>query len=125
MHHRKEGLRARDKFSGSQIECCQARCGCRGYRVPSFVLRGLDNEIDDDVLFTGTRFSNLYTAVDTPAWAACVPRGKFCSVMGTSLAWKWLFASGGDGVWETRTVSGPLLMRGDIFAASRCGGAGC
>ncbi len=70
MNHRKEGLRARDKLSGSQIECCQARCGCRGYCVPSFVvrgLRGLDNELDDDVLFTGTRFSNLYTAVDTPA----------------------------------------------------------
>jgi hypothetical protein len=28
---------------------------------------------DDDVLFIGTRFSNLYSAVDTPAEAACVP----------------------------------------------------
>ena len=25
------------------------------------------------MLFIGTRFSNLYTAVHTPAWAACVP----------------------------------------------------
>jgi hypothetical protein len=35
----------RDKLSGSRIECCQARCGCRGYRVPSFVVRGLDDEL--------------------------------------------------------------------------------
>jgi len=37
------------KLSGSRIECCQARCGCRGYRVPSlatsFVVRGLDDEL--------------------------------------------------------------------------------
>jgi hypothetical protein len=26
-----------------------------------------DDDDDDDVLFIGTRFSNLYTAVDTPA----------------------------------------------------------
>jgi hypothetical protein len=29
--------------------------------------------LSDDVLFIGTRFSNLYTAVDTPAEAASVP----------------------------------------------------
>jgi hypothetical protein len=27
--------------------------------------------------------------------------------------------------WAARTGSGPMLMRGDIFAASRGGGAGC
>jgi hypothetical protein len=31
---------------------------------------------DDDVVF-GTRFSNLYTAVDTPAWAVCVTSGSY------------------------------------------------
>jgi hypothetical protein len=32
---------------------------------------------------------------------------------------------GGDGAWAARTGSGQMLMRGDIFAASRSGGAGC
>ena len=31
----------------------------------------------------------------------------------------------GDGAWAARTGSGPMLMRGDIFAALRGGGAGC
>jgi hypothetical protein len=43
----------------------------------------------------------------------------------TSLAGQWLPAAGGDGAWAARTGSGPMLMRGDIFAASRCGGACC
>jgi hypothetical protein len=42
-----------------------------------------------------------------------------------SLAGQWLPAAGGDGAWAARTGSGPMLMRGDIFAASRGGGAGC
>jgi hypothetical protein len=42
----------------------------------------------------------------------------------TSLAWQWLPAAGGDGAWAARTGSGPMLMRGDIFAASHGGGAG-
>ena len=42
-----------------------------------------------------------------------------------SLAGQWLPVSGGDGAWAARTVSGPVLMRGDIFAASRGGGSGC
>jgi hypothetical protein len=58
---------------------------------------------------------------------------KFCAGMGaeTSLAGQWLPAAGGDGhgrrgrAWAARTGSGPMLMRGDIFAASRGGGAGC
>ena len=29
------------------------------------------------------------------------------------------------GAWAARTGSGPMLMRGDIFAASPGGGAGC
>jgi hypothetical protein len=40
----------------------------------------------------------------------------------SSLAWQWLPAAGGDGAWEARTVSGQMLMCGDIFAAS-LGGA--
>jgi hypothetical protein len=36
---------------------------------------------------------------------------------------QWLPAVGGDGAWAARTGSGPMLMRGDIFAASRGGGA--
>jgi hypothetical protein len=42
-----------------------------------------------------------------------------------SLAGQWLPAAGGDGTWAARTGSGLVLMRGDIFAASRGGGAGC
>ena len=42
-----------------------------------------------------------------------------------SLAGQWLHDAGGDGAWAARTGSGPMLMRGDIFAASRGGGAGC
>ncbi len=42
-----------------------------------------------------------------------------------ALAGQWLPAAGGDGAWAARTGSGPMLMRGDIFAASRGGGAGC
>jgi hypothetical protein len=37
----------------------------------------------------------------------------------SSLAGEWLPAAGGDGAWAARTGSGPMLMRGDIFAASR------
>jgi hypothetical protein len=39
---------------------------------------------------------------------------------------QWLPAAGGDWVWawEARTGSGPMLMRGDIFAAW-CGGGAC
>jgi len=29
------------------------------------------------------------------------------------------------GAWAARTGSGPMLMRGDMFAALRGGGAGC
>jgi hypothetical protein len=43
----------------------------------------------------------------------------------SSLAGQWLPAAGGDGAWATMTDSGPILMRGDIFVASRGGGAGC
>jgi hypothetical protein len=43
----------------------------------------------------------------------------------SSLAGQWLPAAGGDGAWVTRTVSGPMLMYGDIFAASIVGVAGC
>jgi hypothetical protein len=42
-----------------------------------------------------------------------------------SLAGQWLPPAGGDGAWAARTGSGPMLMCGDIFAASRGGGAGC
>ena len=41
-----------------------------------------------------------------------------------SLAGQWLPAADGDGTWADRTGSGPMLMRGDIFAASHGGGAG-
>jgi hypothetical protein len=41
-----------------------------------------------------------------------------------SLLWPGVAASG-DGAWVARTGSGPMLMRGDIFAASRGGGAVC
>jgi hypothetical protein len=52
---------------------------------------------------------------------------ELCSQCGVepSLAGQWLPAAGGDGAWAARTGSGPMLMRGDIFAASRGGGAGC
>ena len=52
---------------------------------------------------------------------------KFCSQWGAefSLAGQWLPAAGGDWAWVARTGSGPMLMRSDIFAASRGGGAGC
>jgi hypothetical protein len=42
-----------------------------------------------------------------------------------SLIGQWRPAVGGDGAWEARTESGQMLMRGDIFAASLGGGAGC
>jgi hypothetical protein len=43
----------------------------------------------------------------------------------SSLTGQWLPTAGGDGAWTARTGSGPMLMRGYIFAASRGGGAGC
>jgi hypothetical protein len=41
------------------------------------------------------------------------------NLLRVSLAGQWLPAAGGDGAWAARTGSGPMRMRGDIFAASR------
>jgi hypothetical protein len=45
------------------------------------------------------------------------------AIVEPSLAGQWLPAAGGDGAWEARAGSGPMLMRGDTFVASHGGGA--
>jgi hypothetical protein len=103
------------------------------------------------VLFIGTQYSNLYTAVAlfyrptgrprrTSLTQECatqlgqVPFSLRCLLAPLSGLEEQsrtrggkssvLPAAGGDGAWSARTGSGPMLMRGDIFAASRGGGAG-
>ena len=49
-----------------------------------------------------------YLENSVPQWGA-----------GSSLAGQWLPAAGGDGAWADTTGSGPMRMRGDIFAAAR------
>ena len=90
----------------------------------SAVLDTLCSYVDDILAFT-----NCQSLADD-FLAHCNKRftmRKFCSECRaeSAPAGQPLPAAGGDRAWAARTGSGPMRMCGDIFAASRGGGAVC